>query len=127
MNKHVIVMNDEEPSNGPYFFAFAQIPFWFKREGVHIKSITGEQAQLQLVQLDPMFSSDHAHDNEQIGIVLAGQIELTIDQDTRTCQKGDAYYIPPNVQHGFQVLGDEQAELLEVFAPPKEENRMRVP
>jgi|SRR5271157_794302 len=116
-------MSEGETAGASHFFAFESMPFAFKRAGVHIKSITGENVQMNVVQLDPDFKSDHEHPHEQIGFVLAGEVELTIEGDTRVCGKGDGYHIPPNVRHSFTVVSEGPAELLEVFSPPKEENR----
>jgi hypothetical protein len=35
-----------------------------------------------------------------------------------------AYYIPANNQHGFKVISEDCAELIEIFDPPKDENKM---
>ena len=51
------------------------------------------------------------------------EVEITIDGHTKVLGPGDAYYIPSNVQHGFCVSQAEGVEYLEIFSPPKEENR----
>lgn len=101
---------------------FAGMSFKKKREGVFLKTITGRNAQFGWVVLDPGQATDHEHDHEQIGYILAGKLEVTIDGETEVLGPGDGYCIPPNVRHGFRVLGDEKAEYFEVFSPPKEEN-----
>ncbi len=45
---------------------------------------------------------EHAH-AAQIGIVLEGRIELTIDGETRAYTKGDRYYIPEGVLHSGKI------------------------
>jgi quercetin dioxygenase-like cupin family protein len=101
---------------------FGSRDFTGKREGVRIKSITGRNAQLAWVVLDPGQATDHVHDQEQIGYVLSGQLRVTIGTSTEDLSGGDAYCIPAQVRHGFRVLGDTKAEYFEVFSPPKEEN-----
>jgi len=54
--------------------------------------------------------------------ILSGQVEITIDGETEQLGPGDAYYIPSQVQHGFNVLTEDALEYLEIFSPPKEEN-----
>ncbi len=93
-----------------------------KRARVSLNSLTGDRMQLTYVRLEPGESTDHAHDNEQMGYILSGEAEVTIDGETRTCRPGDAYSVPANVPHGFRVL-DRPVEYLEAFAPPKGENK----
>ena len=63
----------------------------------------------------------HSHPNEQMGIVLEGEVGLTIGNETRRLQKGDAFQVPPNVPHGLAFTSDKQAILLDIFSPPREE------
>ena len=45
---------------------------------------------------------EHKH-AAQIGIVLEGRIELTIDGETTAYTKGDRYYIPEGVLHSGKI------------------------
>lgn len=45
---------------------------------------------------------EHAHE-AQWGIVLDGEIELTIDGDKHFLKKGDSYFIPRNVRHSASI------------------------
>ena len=99
------------------------IPYKPKRKGVSLKTITGERCQMGFTRLDPGFSSDHAHEEEQMGLVLGGEVELCIGPEKRQCGPGDAYHIPAGMQHSFRVVSDGHAEVLDIFSPPKEENR----
>jgi quercetin dioxygenase-like cupin family protein len=65
----------------------------------------------------------HTHaEHEQWGIVLAGSVELEIDGEVSVLRAGDLYWVPAGVQHGRTlVLGDEDARVLDVFAPPRAE------
>jgi len=49
-------------------------------------------------------------------------VELTICDETRVCGPGMGYHVPGGVPHGFRVL-EEDLEFIEVFSPPKDENR----
>lgn len=46
---------------------------------------------------------EHAH-AEQVGFVLDGKIELTIDDDKRVFSRGDRYYIPKGVRHSGRIF-----------------------
>ncbi len=45
---------------------------------------------------------EHSH-AAQVGFVLSGRIELTIDGAKREYSKGDIYYIPENVKHSGKI------------------------
>ncbi len=108
-----------------YFFDIDGSEYYSKRPGVSLKALTGESAQLCFVRLAPGTTTDHAHENEQIGYVLVGQVEITIGETSRVLQGGDGFIIPPRVPHAFAVLSDQPLEYLEVFCPPKPENDLR--
>ena len=94
-----------------------------KRERVHIKSLTGEVSQLCLIKLEHGEETDHAHENEQIGYITRGEVEITVEGRRKVLRPGDGYVIPANVRHGFRVVSKEPVEYIEVFSPPKEDNR----
>lgn len=45
---------------------------------------------------------EHTH-GAQYGIVLEGQIDLSIDGEIRSYHKGDRYYIPAGVKHHGKI------------------------
>ena len=45
---------------------------------------------------------EHTHAG-QLGIVLEGCIDMTIDGETHTYRKGDRYYIPADVKHSGRI------------------------
>jgi mannose-6-phosphate isomerase-like protein (cupin superfamily) len=94
-----------------------------KRERVHVKSLTGEVSQLCFIKLEHGEATDHAHENEQIGYIVRGEVEITVDGRRTVLRPGDGYVIPANMRHGFRVVSVEPVEYLEVFSPPKEGNR----
>jgi quercetin dioxygenase-like cupin family protein len=65
----------------------------------------------------------HTHaEHEQWGVILSGSIELEIGGESSTLRAGDMYWIPAGVPHGRTlVLGEEDARVLDVFAPPRAE------
>ena len=65
----------------------------------------------------------HSHVNEQLGYILSGEVEITIGDEKKICRVGDVYLIPSNISHGFKVLSQEGVEYIELFSPPKNENK----
>ena len=62
----------------------------------------------------------HAHDNEQIVLVLRGRLRLHVGTDEREVILSDdeAYVLPANVPHRAEAL--EDCEVFDLFSPPTE-------
>ena len=55
----------------------------------------------------------HAHpDLEQTYYIIAGRATVTVGDETATIGPGGSAYIPPGVNHGFAVAGDQTLVLL---------------
>ncbi len=106
-----------------YFYNFNEMPFRKKRDRVFFKSITGVKAQICLGRLEPGEETLHSHEYEQLGYVLSGRVQITVDTDVKILGPNEGYCIPGTVVHGFKVVSEEPLEYLEIFSPPKEENR----
>jgi quercetin dioxygenase-like cupin family protein len=106
------------------FFSTRNVPFRQKRAGVQMKAFSGSQIQMTIVQLEPGFISSHTHPEEQMGYILSGEMEMSIGEEKMNCAHGDGYSIPGGMLHSVRVTSDQPVELLEIFSPPKEENRI---
>ena len=71
---------------------------------IHFKGIQGwisqsENHQLVFLEIEAIGKvAEHSH-GAQWGVVLEGEMELTIGDKTKTYNKGDSYYIPDGVIH----------------------------
>lgn len=73
----------------------ADIPF----DGVRGWILQGENQQALFLDIDPIGEvSEHSH-SAQMGVVIEGEMSLTIGGETRRYKKGDTYYIPEGVPH----------------------------
>lgn len=45
---------------------------------------------------------EHSH-AAQVGIVIRGKIDLTFNNESKTYEKGDIYYIPAGVKHSGKI------------------------
>ena len=104
------------------FFSYPQD---FKQKqvapGITLRLVWGERIMLSQVTIQPNCQMPpHRHPNEQTGIVLEGELRLTIGNDTHLCQKGDAFTIPDNVEHSA-ATGDKLTILVDIFSPPRED------
>ena len=65
-------------------------------------------------QAEPHFHSDI----EQIVYLLNGRVAVEMGGEKETMEPGDAVYFPPGEKHQVDVLGDQPARLLVIYAPP---------
>ena len=61
----------------------------------------------------------HHHTHSQVTYVESGVFEMTIGNEIKRIQKGDGYYVPPNVVHGCLCL--EAGMLIDAFSPSRED------
>ena len=61
----------------------------------------------------------HAHPHEQTGYLVSGSMQLAVGIESYDAQPGDTWCIPPNVEHGAEIL--EDSVVVEVFSPTREE------
>jgi len=61
----------------------------------------------------------HAHENEQISIVIDGALRFRIDGSEIVVRSGEVMQIPGNVPHGVDVL--EDTLVIDVFSPVRQD------
>ena len=89
--------------------------------GCSLRTPYGENLMLSRVEMEQgAVIPTHSHPHEQGGIVLEGQLELTIDGETRILQTGEMYIIPPNTVHRAAAYGGP-AVAMDVFSPVRED------
>jgi quercetin dioxygenase-like cupin family protein len=72
-------------------------------KGLHSYLFQGETKQIIFMEFsEDVDVPEHAHE-AQWGIVLDGEIELTIDGNPFIFQRGDTYYIPKGVTHSARI------------------------
>ncbi|HZO96665.1 MAG TPA: cupin domain-containing protein [Gaiellaceae bacterium] len=88
-------------------------------DGIVGRSVHGERVTLSLLELDAgAVVPEHAHENEQVGILLEGSVTFTIGGEERELRPGGTWRILGNVPHSV-VVGPEGAVIVEVFSPPR--------
>jgi len=95
--------------NGTELFEF--------RPGVNIHAAGGEQVLVCQVNYDPGFGvGTHSHEQtEQIMVVTQGELELTVDGETRTLRAGDWAVINRGIEHSVRT--ENGAQFFEALAP----------
>ncbi len=95
----------------------ASIPF---NEGLAFRPILGTNVLLSVVDFAPnSVAPRHIHNEEQLTIVIAGELEFEVGGETRLMRPGDVAVIPPNVPHGGRTRDSECREI-DVFNPPRQ-------
>jgi quercetin dioxygenase-like cupin family protein len=72
------------------------------------------------VELEPMtgFKGTYRHKGEEMHIVLKGEVEFTVADETYLCQEGDILWHRSDLAHGIRNPGVERAAYLTLLAPP---------
>jgi len=64
------------------------------------------------------FEEHDAHEGEEFGYVLAGQVTIIIGERRVRAKKGDSFYFRPTARHWIENNGKRPAEILWVASPP---------
>ena len=64
-------------------------------------------------------AASHRHPQEQIFVMLSGRMEFRLGTERRMCGPGDLGVIPGGVEH--EAWFHEDTEVIDVFAPPRED------
>ena len=72
-------------------------------EGLHSYLFQGQNQQSVFMSFEKYVEvPEHCHE-AQWGVVLDGEIELTIDGKSNNLTKGDTYFIPARVEHSARI------------------------
>jgi mannose-6-phosphate isomerase-like protein (cupin superfamily) len=58
------------------------------------------------------------HASHEGGIVLSGEIELTVGEQVRVLKAGDAYLFDSSVPHRFRNTSTQAADIVSACTPP---------
>ena len=88
--------------------------------GLGFRPVLGQRAMTNFVSFAPGAEAPrHVHEEEQIVIVLDGELVFDLDGDQRTMRKGDVAVIPAWVPHGAWTTDTHCLEI-DVFCPPRQ-------
>lgn len=88
-------------------------------DGVVARTVSSERLTLSVVELDAgAVIPEHAHENEQVGLLLAGSMRFRAGGESCDAVPGTTWAIPADVPHEVEV-GPDGAVVVEVFAPPR--------
>lgn len=112
-----------DASDGP-FYAADDMPDLGSNE-IHYFLVGKRRANRQMCILREVMppgsdtgESMLAHDGEEGGVVMQGQVEITVGEHVRVLGPGEAYYFESRTPHRFRNIGSEPAILVSASTPP---------
>jgi quercetin dioxygenase-like cupin family protein len=88
-------------------------------DGVRARALHGDHITMAVVELEPGAEVvEHSHENEQLGMVLRGELTLRVGDEERALGPDETWCIAPHVVHSGRA-GSEGALVLDVFSPPR--------
>ncbi len=89
-------------------------------EGLRARFIHTENLTIGHVSIDKDATlPEHAHIHEQITHVISGELEMTIDGQTRILKPGMSAIIASHVKHSAKALTD--CKVIDTFCPVRED------
>ena len=84
------------------------------RPGIMSKAAIGENLIMVCMQIgQEMEDSGHEHTFDQCGMVIEGQIEMFVGQESRLLKVNDCYFIRAGERHGWKTFADP-AKILDI-------------
>jgi quercetin dioxygenase-like cupin family protein len=105
------------------FVELGRLASFAPASGVAMRALFGENAMLNLVEMEPgSLVAAHSHPHEQLGLVLEGELILTVDGVPHRLPPGHAFQIEGGIEHSGEA-GAEGCLVLDVFQPVREDYR----
>lgn len=107
--------------SGETFFKEETTPWEEAGERI-TRQFVGFNTQLMMVKVkfeQGAIGYVHDHFHSQATYVASGKFEITIEGTSKVLEKGDGFFVQPNLKHGAKCL--EAGILIDVFSPVREE------
>ena len=92
--------------------------FSFRQVGVDLSEKT---MQIIHEKIEPKADSGKEmlrHESQEGGVVIQGELELTVGSEVYILGPGDAYYFDSRIPHRFRNIGDVTVEMVSSCSPP---------
>jgi len=112
-------------SKSKHFVDIESAPKLVQLEGVTSSILNGFEGETMMIVQTEILPGcsvpEHSHPHEQLGVVKAGRVRLTIGDNARDLAAGDVFAIPPNIPHSADCIGEEVTLVLDIFSPVRED------
>jgi len=106
-----------------FFFRKSELRPTQLLEGITLRAVSGDKTMMTFFEFEPhALIPRHRHVHEQITYVIEGEIEFTVDGETRLLSTGDGVIILSNREHSARTLG-KPAKALDAWYPIREDYR----
>ena len=84
------------------------------RPGIFSKVEAGSNLMMAFMEISPGKQGvEHQHPFDQCGIVVGGEIEMSIGEDKRLLRSMEAYFIPAGISHNWKTA-QSSAKILDI-------------
>jgi len=112
-------MDVNDQASGVVWGSFAARRAHHPSPGITMRYMTGDRVMVCWVAVEPnAILPLHHHPHEQGGVVMEGELLLTVAGETMRLGRGDGFVIPGGLEHSA-IGGPEGAQTLDVFTPPR--------
>jgi quercetin dioxygenase-like cupin family protein len=89
--------------------------------GVTARTFWGDKMLMAQVEFEPGGVVPlHSHPHEQVGFLIAGELDFTVGDERRLVRPGEIWVIPGGVEHTV-TAGRDGATAMDIFSPVREE------
>jgi quercetin dioxygenase-like cupin family protein len=112
---------DERPatqSRRPQVFQLAELPVSTVGETYRMAAIPGDNTTVGMHWFDPehpAWPAPHSHPYDQLAFVIEGSMRFTLGEETRDVHGPAVVWIPADLPHSADVIGDKPCFNLDVF------------
>ncbi len=96
------------------YWNLSTLPLEEFKPGILSKAIIGENLTMVCMEIEGgKEDPGHTHDFDQCGVVLDGNIQMTIGEERKTLNANESYFIPSGVRHGWKTF-DKSVKLFDI-------------
>ncbi|MDA8214407.1 MAG: cupin domain-containing protein [Nitrospiraceae bacterium] len=90
-------------------------------EGITLRAVAGDKTMMTFFEFKPnAVIPSHKHPHEQITYIIEGEMEFTVEGETRILKNGDGVVILSNQEHSAKVL-DKPTKAVDAWYPIRED------
>lgn len=90
-------------------------------EGITLRAVSGDKTMMTFFEFEPnAVIPSHKHPHEQITYIIEGEMEFTVEGETRLLKKGDGVVIRSNQEHSAKIL-NKPTKAVDAWYPVRED------
>lgn len=90
-------------------------------KGITVRAVANKNSMVTFFEFAPnSIVPEHKHPHEQITVVTAGSLKMTIGEEAKTLKAGEGVVIPPNIEHKA-ISSDQITKAFDAWYPLRED------